>query len=269
MTERAPTFPGFRDYLWDVLPESREHILYEEWMEAQRDDPDWADSRSYWNMSHAFVHPVLAEGAQRWDVELIRRCVALVERMLAAGDRDLNDLIQIRVIEKTGHYPGLTELFRYFAGPLTWERMVYTEGLAVPVPVPVPEEPVGDGRPDAATEAFRARLWERIPGCREFLLEAEYNEARTTMSLAAMTPGRYVTEAIVRLMVPRAETYGLYSNPDPEMTEKTAAGLELLLEDPDTAALLHPHRAEIAAAARTNLFLRAYAGPHLGKLLQA
>ncbi len=187
--------------------------------------------------------------------------------MLAGGDANLIDLVQIRVIDKTSGEPG--DLFRAYAGPLTRERLAESNADLTYLPPgepPLVEPPVADGRPDGAVQAVRSWLWERVPASSVCLLAAERAEVRVTMSLVAMTPERYVTEAIVCGMLPEAVEWAV-GNGDPEPTEHTAAGLELMLADPPMAVLVRPHAAEIAAEAARNPLLRAYAGPRLGSLL--
>jgi hypothetical protein len=82
-----------------------------------------------------------------------------------------------------------------------------------------------------------------------------------------MTPERYVAEAVVGEMLQEALWYAL-GNGDPEPTERVAAALELMLADPDMAALVRPHAAELAAEADRNPLLRGHAGPRLGELLR-
>lgn len=256
---------GFRDYLWDALPEARVHILTEELHEAERsgDGPD-----AYRLMSTAF-RPVLGGAAERGDLELTRRCIALVERMLASGDPNLADLVRIRVIDRVGLVPELAALYRSYAGPLTREELAAGQAdptYRLPGDPPAAVPPVADGRPDGAARAVRSWLWERVPASRTYLLEAERAEVRATMSLTAMTPQRYVAEAVVRGMVADAVEWAA-GNGDPAPSEKAAAALELMLADPAMASLLRPHAAGIAAEVGRNPLLRAYAGPRLGALL--
>jgi hypothetical protein len=263
MSERYPSYLGFRDYLWDVLPEAREHILTEELYEVG--DRGEIDLSAYRYMSGAF-RKVIEDAAGNGDLALVRRCVALIERMLTSGDRQLADVVQIRVIEKTGHTPGLTELVRMYAGPLTWSRMAYTEGLPAPVVPAQAEVPVADGRPGPEAAAVRCWLWERVPAARYFVVLVDQSEARATMSLSAMTPERYVSDVIVREMCEEAQAYAL-GNGNPEPTEQITAALELMLAEPGMALLLHPLAVDIAARADRNPLLRAHAGPRLQKLL--
>ncbi|MDI6097165.1 hypothetical protein QLQ12_00895 [Actinoplanes sp. NEAU-A12] len=51
---------------------------------------------------------------------------------------------------------------------------------------------------------MRSSLWERVPSSRPFLITAELAEVRAVMSLAAMTPDRYITEAFLHGMLPGA-----------------------------------------------------------------
>ncbi|MDR6322033.1 DUF7674 family protein [Actinoplanes couchii] len=266
MSKRSPTYAGFRDYLWDLLPEAREQILFEELGEVGcHGDTD--DLTAYRFMSMAFLD-ALAEAVERGDTALVCRGVAMVEEMLAAGDRDLDDVVQIRVLEKTGHTPGLTELFREYAGPITWRRMVYTEGLPPPERPATFGEPVPDGRPGPEASAVRDWLWKHVPLSRYPLLVVELDEVRRTMSLAAMTPERYIAEAVVSGMLRDNLNEFVPGHPDPELTEAAAAELELMVADPGMAALLRPHTATLTAEADRNPLLHSYAGPLLRAFLQ-
>ncbi|SFF39245.1 hypothetical protein SAMN05421541_109493 [Actinoplanes philippinensis] len=260
---RSPTYLGFRDYLWDVLPEAREHILTEELYQVG--DGGEIDLTAYRYMSNAF-RQVMEDAAGNGDRDLVRRCIALIETMLASGDRNLVDVVQIRVIEKTGHTPGLTDLVRAYAGPLTWPRMANTEGLPGPAAPGPAEAPVADGRPGPEAAAVRSWLWERVPSVRYFVILTEREETRATMSLSAMTAQRYVAEAIVREMGQDALEHALGSG-DPRPTEQFAATLELLLAEPGLVALVRSQAAEIVAAADRNPLLREHAAPGLQKLL--
>ncbi|WP_250004949.1 hypothetical protein [Actinoplanes sp. M2I2] len=268
MSERIPVYFGFRDYLWDVLPESREHILSEELSEVESSG-DTRVLTAYRFMSNAFFRPVLLAAAESGDIELARRCIALVEDMLAGRDADLVDLVRIRVLSKTGESAALGDLYRAYAGPLTREELAVSH--ADPTYLP-PGDPngspawVGDGRPDAAAWAVRSWLWERVPGTRSHVLIAERAEVRATMSLVAMTPGRYLSEAFLRGLLPEAGEAAAELG-DPEPSEESAAAVEAMLADPLMAALLRPHLGEVVAEAARNPLLRAHAGPGLGSLL--
>lgn len=258
----------FRDYLWDVLPEAREHILYEEMTEVAStgDVPPLA---VYRHLSNAFFWPVLSGAVERGDTALVRRCLAVLEGMLTSEDEVLVEAVIIRVIAKAGNISGLEELLRRYAGPETRRRMAIQrqdDSWREPGVPAEPHQPVDDGRPPAEAWAVRGRLWDRTPVTREHLLRAELAEVRATGSLRAMTADRYVAEAVVRgLLIEASETTA--ERGDASFVEEAAAALELMLAHPELARLVRGHAAEIAAHAVHDPFLRAHAGPLLGELL--
>jgi hypothetical protein len=231
VSERIPGWYNFREFLWDVLPEAREGILFEEMGEASSYGE--IDLTAYRYMSE--FRQVLSEAAERGDVPLVRRCIAIVEQMLAGDDDLLDAPLQIRVFEKDGLVPGFEDLFRAYAGPLTRARL----GLGAAPPMPEPLPAVGDGRPDTAALAVRDWMWDRITVSRYFLLKAEYDEIRATMSLAAMTPRRYFTEAYVQGVLDEAAEWTRIGNPEP--AEHAAAGLRSMLDHPVLAGFAGPY----------------------------
>ncbi|GAA4946527.1 DUF7674 family protein [Actinoplanes utahensis] len=258
---------GFREFLWDVLPEAREHILTAELYECGGRAEDGEVSGTYRLMSFAFQQ-VLNDAAERGDIPLARRCIDLLEQMLVHGDQDLSDAAYIRMIERY-RSDAVTDLYGIYAGPVTREMladisrdpMYRTAGEP-----PLPPVPVTDGRPDANAWEMRTWLWDRMPAARGSILIAERAEVQATMSLAAMTPERYVSEGIVHGMLPDLESYS-YDHTDQEMVEQATDGLESMLADPVVAALLRAHTAEIIAEFGRNEHLRRYAGPRLRDLV--
>jgi hypothetical protein len=253
VSERLPTYVGFRDFLWDVLPEAREHILDEE--------SHWTDEGAGTYTLMSVFRRVLDEAAKCGDIALVRRCLALLERMIVDGDDNLQDPVQIRVLDKDGLTTELPHLYRAFAGPLTRRGLGYRDAdlTYLPPDWPLPEPPVADGRPDAAAQAARSWLWKRVPASRYYLIMAELAEVRPTMSLAAMTPDRYFAAALHGMLADATETAAL-GNPRP--VDEVMAMLESMLADPATAPLVHRRTGEITG----NLTLRVYAGVQLGAL---
>lgn len=133
--------------------------------------------------------------------------------MLASGDDNLAAAVQIRVLDKDGLTAELPGLYRAYAGPLTRAGLGYRGADLTYLPpdwVSLPAgEAVADGRPDAVAQAVRSWLWERAPVSRPFLLAAELEEVRATMSLAAVTPDRYFVGTVLRGMLTDAEEYVL------------------------------------------------------------
>jgi hypothetical protein len=222
VTERIPDWYNFREFLWDVLPEAREGILFEEMGEVSSYGE--IDLSAYRYMSE--FRQVLSGAAERGDVPLVRRCIDIVERMLAGGDDLLDDPLQIRVFDKDGLVPGFADLFRAYAGPLTRARL----GLGAAPPMPEPLPAVGDGRADASALAVRDWMWDRVPVSRYFLLKAEYDEVRAAMSLGAMTPRRYFFEAYVQGVLDDAAEWARNGNPEP--AGHAAAGLRSMAGHP-------------------------------------
>jgi hypothetical protein len=269
----APVYFGFREYLWAVLPESRAHILSEELSEIL-----WAGSAdslsAYRFMSGAFFRPVLVPAARTGDLQLARRCIALIEEMLASGDQNLIGTVRIRVILKAYQAPEVGVLLRRFAGPLTradlaaWneDATFLRPGAALPPPAAVTTD---DGRPDARTWAVRSWFFDTVPALREHLLRTELAEVRATRTLAAMTADRYFSEAFVGGLLPAAAETAVEEG-DTSLIDAAATGLELALVcdgDIPVAQLVRDHAAELTADDALTLFLRVYAGPRFGELL--
>lgn len=227
--------------MWDVLAEAREHILHEELYEVfSSGDTKALDAYRY--MSQAFFRPVLAEAAERGAVDLVRRCVELVERMLASGDDTLIDVVRIRVIDKVGQVPALGPLLRRYAGPLTREAlaMAYADATYLPPGDPFPvRPPVDDGRPPADARRVRAWLWDNVARSRSYLLTAERAAARATMSLRAMTAGRYLTEALAPMVAEAREDTERQNDPEP--VREARAGLARIRADPVMGPLLREY----------------------------
>ncbi|GIF01669.1 DUF7674 family protein [Paractinoplanes rishiriensis] len=234
-------YSGFRDDLWDVLPESREHILIQELYEACRAQ-DTTDLSAYTLLSEAFFHPVLVEAAEQGNVALARRCIELIEQLLASGDELLTGAARIRVVDKVGHSPALGPLLRRYAGPLTRDELatVYADATFLPPGDPfLPPAEVDDGRPPANALFVRDWLWVNVPMSREHVVHAELSEAKATMSLRAMTPDRYFIESVAPML--SDARLDAEQQHDPSILDEARGALALMRADADMAPLVKRH----------------------------
>ncbi|WP_444978846.1 DUF7674 family protein [Actinoplanes couchii] len=233
-----------------MLPEARDLILQEE-------DGEYVGTYTYMSV---FRH-VLDDAARRGDLVLVRRCLTILELLIADGDHMVQSAAQIRVLDKDGLTTELPFFYRAYAGPLTRRGLGYRdEDLTyLPPDWPVTLRPVPDGRPDVTAQVARAWLCEWSAEARAWIIDAERAELGPDLSLAGMTADRYFAAALHGLL-DHATERAAAGDPDP--VDDVMALLTAMVADPGLAGLVHDRRDELAGC----LVLQIYAGRRISEL---